>query len=84
MKLRSIPQEYEAIKFNGITSEVEDFLSKSNDKIYKNDDYFILSNIIGNYRVNIGDYLYKTNSKLNIINVIHADSVSSKYFEVIE
>lgn len=84
MKLISIPQEYEAIRFNGITEEVNEFLLESNDKVYKNDGYFILSNAIGNHRVNIGDYLYKMNSQLKTIGVIHADSITSKYFKVVE
>lgn len=84
MKIRIIPQEYEAIKFNGITKQVEEFLLNSDARIYKNGDDYILSNFVGNHGVNIGDYLYKMNSPLTIVSVVHYDAITSKYFEVIE
>lgn len=84
MKIRTIPQEYDAIVFNGITQEVEDFLLNTDAKIYNRDDGFILSNFVGNHGVNIGDYLYKMESPLSIVSVIHKDKNTEKYFEVVE
>ena len=84
MKLRTIPQEYDAIIFNGITPEVEKFILNSDARIYKDGDTFILSNFVGNYGISIGDYLYKMEAPLTMISVIHKDSTASKYFEVIE
>ena len=84
MKLRTIPQEYEAIQFNGITKEIEDFLEKTHTKIYKQGDDFILSNILGNQGLDIGDYLYKHDSPLTMVSIAHNDTLFKKYFEVIE
>ena len=84
MKIKTIPQEYEAIVFNGITQEVEDFLLNTHSRIYKQGDNFILSDIIGNHGLGIGDYLYKTDSPLNVVHVAHNDKIFSKYFEVID
>lgn len=84
MKLRTIPQEYEAIQFNGITKEVEDFILNSDAVIRKQGDDFILSNFVGNHGVSIGDYLYKMESSIKLISVIHKDKNTSKYFEVVE
>ena len=84
MKIRTIPQEYEAIQFNGITEDVKDFILNSDAVIYKQGDDFILSNFVGNHSISIGDYLYKMEAPLTMISVIHKDSNASKYFEVIE
>ena len=84
MKIKTIQQEYEAIQFNGITQDVLDFIDGSDAKIYKDDDAFILSNFVGNHGLSIGDYLYKMESPLTIVSVIHNDSIAKKYFEVIE
>lgn len=84
MKLRTIPQEYEAIQFNGITQDVLDFIDGSDAKIHKSGDEFILSNFIGNHGLNIGDYIYKSESPLIMISIVHNDSILNKYFEVIE
>lgn len=84
MKIRTIPQEYEAIQFNGITKDVKDFLSSASTRVRKQDDYFVLSNFVGNHRLEIGDYLYKIDSPITMVSVIHNDSNTSKYFEVIE
>lgn len=84
MKLRTIPQEYEAIVFNGITKEVEDFLLNTDAKIHKKGDDFILSNFVGNHGLNFGDYLYKMESPLTMVSVIHKDKHTSKYFEVVK
>ena len=84
MKIRTIPQEYDAIIFNGITKELEIFLLNSDASIYRSGDDYILSNFAGNHGVNIGDYLYKMNTPLPMISVIHKDENTEKYFEVIE
>ena len=84
MKIRTIPQEYEAIQFNGITKEIEDFLEKTHTQIHKKGDDFILSNILGNQGLDIGDYLYKHGSPLTMVSIVHMDSLFDKYFEVIE
>jgi len=83
MKIKTIPQEYEAIIFDGITQQVEDFIG-DRAKIYKQDEDFILSDFIGNHCLNIGDYLYKTDSPLTMIRIAHNDKIFSKYFEVID
>ena len=84
MRLRTIPQEYEAIQFNGITKEIEDFLEKTHTKIHKQGDDFVLSNILGNQGLDIGDYLYKHDSPLTMVSIAHNDTLFKKYFEVIE
>lgn len=84
MKIRTIPQEYEAIQFQGTTKEIEDFLYKTHTQIYKQGDDFILSNILGNQGLNIGDYLYKHDSPLTMVSIAHNDTLFNKYFEVIE
>jgi hypothetical protein len=84
MKLRTIPKEYEAIQFNGINSDVEAFLIGSDSTIYKSGNDFVLSNFIGNQGVNIGDYLYKIDSPLTMIAVVHNNHLFNDYFEVVE
>ena len=84
MKIRTIPQEYESIVFNGITQEVKDFLLNTHSNIYMQGDDFILSDVIGNHGLSIGDYLYKTDSPLTMVRVAHNDKIFSRYFEVIE
>jgi hypothetical protein len=83
MKIRTIPQEYEAIQFNGLTKEVEEFLLNSHSSIYKQGDDFILSSIIGNQGISIGDYLYKHDSPLTTVSIAHKGNIFDKYFEVI-
>ncbi len=83
MKIKTIPQEYEAIIFDGITKQVENFIG-DRARIYKQGDDFILSDIIGNHGLDIGDYLYKTDSPLTMIRIAHNDKIFSKYFEVID
>lgn len=84
MKLRTIPQEYDAIQFNGLTKDIEDFISNSDAKIYKQGDDFILSNFIGNHGLDIGDYLYRHDSPLTMISIARNDHLFNKYFEVVE
>lgn len=86
MKIRTIPQEYEAIIFNGITKEVEDFIYNSDAKIHKQGDDFVLSNFTGNHGIHLGDILYVTERPLNMIQVAHRDNfgIFNTYFEVIE
>lgn len=84
MKIKTIPREYEAIQFNGLTQEIEDFLNGTHSKIYKQGDDFILSNVLGNRGLDIGDYLYKHDSPLTMISIAHNDKSFAKYFEVIE
>lgn len=84
MKIRTIPQEYEAIQFNGLTKEIEDFINNSHAKIYKQGDCFVMSNAIGNHGLNVGDYLYRHSHVLTSICIARNDSLFAKYFEVIE
>ena len=84
MKIKTIHQEYEAIVFNGINQEAEDFLLNTDARLYKQGDDFILSNFVGNHGLKVGDYLYKMESPLTIVSVIHKDSNTGKYFEVID
>ena len=84
MRLRTIPQEYEAIQFNGITKEIEDFLEKTHTEIHKQGDDFVLSNILGNQGLDIGDYLYKHDSPLTMVSIAHNDALFKKYFEVVK
>ncbi|KMV09464.1 hypothetical protein AB988_4294 [Acinetobacter baumannii] len=44
---------------------------------------FVLSGFVGNRGIDIGDYLYKTDSPLTLINVAHNGPTFSKYFEVL-
>ncbi|MEC6393378.1 hypothetical protein VXS72_15775 [Acinetobacter pittii] len=83
MRLRTIPQEYEAIQFKGITEELNDFLKGTDSKVYMQGEDFVLSGFVGNRGIDIGDYLYKTDSPLTLINVAHNDPTFSKYFEVL-
>ena len=83
MKIKTIPQEYEAIIFDGITKQVENFIG-ARARIYKQGDDFILYDFIGNHGLDIGDYLYKTDSPLTMIRIAHNDKIFSKYFEVID
>lgn len=86
MKLRTKPQEYDAIIFNGITPEVEKFILNSDAKIYKVGDAFILSNFVGNHGIDIGDILYLSDKPLNMIHVAHNGKYDlfDRYFEVVE
>lgn len=84
MKIKTIPQEYEAIQFNGLTQDIEDFIANTDAKIYKSGEDFVLSNVIGNHGLNIGDYLYKHDSPLTMIGIAHNDNSFKKYFEVIK
>lgn len=83
MKLRTIPHEYEAMKFNGITEELNDFLKGTDSKVYMQGEDFVLSGFVGNQGIDLGDYLYKTDSPLTIVNVAHKDKSFSKYFEAL-
>jgi len=83
VKLRTIPQEYESIQFEGITEELEYFLKGTDSKVYMQGECFVLSGVIGNHGIDIGDYLYKTDSPLTLVHVAHNDKSFSKYFEVL-
>ncbi|VXA55338.1 conserved hypothetical protein [Acinetobacter proteolyticus] len=83
MKLRTIPQEYESILFEGITEELDAFLKGTDSKVYVQGDCFVLSGFIGNQGVDIGDYLYKSDSPLTLVHVAHKDKSFSNYFEVL-
>lgn len=83
MKIKTIPQEYEAIIFDGITQQVKDFIG-DRAKIHKHGEDFVLYDFIGNHGLDIGDYLYKTDSPLTMIRIAHNDKIFSKYFEVID
>lgn len=83
MKLRTIPHEYEAMQFKGITQELNDFLNGTDSKVYMQGEDFVLSGVIGNQGIDIGDYLYKTDSPLTLVHVAHKDKLFSKYFEVL-
>ena len=84
MKVRTIPQEYEAIVFNGITSDVKEFIAESHCGIHEQENGFVLSSIIGNQGLSVGDILYKVELSMLSIGVIKKDSDFSKYFEVVE
>lgn len=84
MKIRTKPKEYEAIQFNGINQEVEDFIQGGDGRIYEDSDGFIFSNIAGNHRLNIGDFLYRHSHILTMICVVHNDDLFGSYFEVVE
>lgn len=84
MKLRTIPREYEAMQFKGITEELNDFLNGTGSKVYMQGEAFVLSGVIGNQGIDIGDYLYKTDSPLPLVHVAHKDKSFSKYFEVLQ
>ncbi|MEE9884669.1 hypothetical protein IV507_02020 [Acinetobacter nosocomialis] len=83
MKLRTIPHEYEAMQFKGITEELSDFLNGTGSKVYMQGEAFVLSGVIGNQGIDIGDYLYKTDSPLTLVHVAHKDKSFSKYFEAL-
>ncbi|HAV5624379.1 TPA: hypothetical protein JI124_04895 [Acinetobacter baumannii] len=83
MKLRTIPQEYESIQFEGITEELEAFLNGTESKVYLQGEDFVLSGFVGNQGIDIGDYLYKTDSPLTLVHVAHNDKSFGKYFEVL-
>lgn len=83
MKIRTVPQEYDAIIFNGINQEIDNFID-GRAKIHKHGDDFILSDPLGNHGLDIGDYLYKTDSPLTMIRIAHNDKIFNRYFEVIE
>ncbi|NIE95163.1 hypothetical protein F3J02_01470 [Acinetobacter sp. Tr-809] len=83
MKLRTIPQEYEAMQFNGITEELNDFLKGTDSKVYMQGEDFVLSGFVGNQGIDLGDYLYKTDSPLTLVHVAHNDKLFNKYFEVL-
>ncbi len=84
MKLRTIPQEYESIQFEGITEELEYFLKGTDSKVYMQGECFVLSGVIGNHGIDIGDYLYKTDSPLTkqipIRKLAQAQTLSSSRF----
>lgn len=84
MKVRTIPQEYDAIVFNGVTPEVKEFIAKSYCGIHEQGEHFVLSSIVGNQHLEVGDLLYRTNLSIESIGVIKKDSDYSGYFEVIE
>ena len=84
MKVRTIAQEYDAIVFNGLTSDVKEFIDKSYCGIHEQDGGFILSSIVGNQDLEVGDLLYKMKLSIPSIGIIKKDLDYSGYFEVIE
>ena len=85
MRIRTKPIEYDSIEFNGLTDGVLDFLKGSHAQIHKNEDYFILSDLIGNKRLEIGDILQKSVLKdLTVICVLQKCDSFDQHFEVIK
>lgn len=87
MRIRTKPIEYDAIEFNGLTDDVLDFLKGSHAQIRKNEDYFVLSDIIGNKRLEVGDILYKSDyefeTKMVLISVLRKGETFGKHFEIV-
>lgn len=87
MKIRTKPSEFEAIEFNGITPEVLSFIEGCHSQIHQERDYFILSSIIGNKRLEVGDILYKSEfnfeTKMTMISVLSRGASFDKHFEIV-
>lgn len=84
MKIKSKPQEYEAIEFKDeieVCHAVQEFLGSSGTLICEPDKK-ILSLIIGNIVLSDGDIIYKTNNLF--ISVIKKDKTFDDYFEVVK
>lgn len=84
MKVKTIPQEYEAIRFiDDIQGccELDDFLKGAYAQLKYENGKKILSTVIGNQILEHGDIVYKGEFTCSIIK---NDSLVLKYFEVIE
>ena len=84
MKIKTIPQEYEAIRFIDdieVCYEIEKFLTGTYATLVYEGDKKILSTVIGNQYLEDGDIIYKGAFTCSIIK---NDTLFSKYFEVIE
>lgn len=84
MKIKTIPQEYEAMQFNGETKEFLDFISSGRATLHKNGDDYYLSCFLGNRGIDIGDYVFKHSQPLTMIGIAHNDNGFNKRFEVVE
>lgn len=84
MKVKTIPQEYEAIRFRDDIEacyDVQEFLKGSGAQLKYEGGKKILSTVIGNKYLEDGDIIYKDEL---MCSVIKNDSLALKYFEVIE
>lgn len=84
MKVKTIPQEYEAIRFHDdieVCHDIQDFLKGTYAQLKYEGNKKILSTVIGNQYLEDGDIIYKGELTCS---VIKNDSLALKYFEVIE
>lgn len=84
MKIKTIPQEYEAMQFKGETKEFIDFVACGHAKLNKTGDNYYLTCWLGNRGLDVGDYVYKHGEPLTMIGIAHNDTLFDRYFEVAE
>ena len=83
MKIKTIPQEYEAMQFIGDTKEFSYFIADGGAKLNKIGDDYYLTCWLGNRGIDIGDYVYKYGEPLTLIGIAHNDTIFSKHFEIV-
>lgn len=83
MKIKTIPQEYEAMQFAGDTKEFSEFINSGHAELKKNGDDYYLSCWLGSRGIDIGDYVYKYGEPLTLIGIAHNDTIFSKHFEIV-
>lgn len=85
MKIRSIPQEYEAIEFKDdveVCSEIQEFIKDRGVTLHCEPTRKVLSTVIGNTILEEGDIIYKGTGFF--VSVMKRGDIFNKYFEVIE
>jgi len=87
MKLKSIPQTYEAIVFHDdieTCKNVQDFVEGTWAQLICNSDSKILSSIVGNNILSNGDIIYKDDNMCYLFKKSNGSHLFNKYFEVID
>lgn len=87
MKIKSIPQTYEAIRFINdieVCKEIEDFVKDTWAQFICDPDKKILSTVVGNQILNDGDIIYKDNNMCFLFKTSVDCKIFDKYFEVID
>ena len=83
MKIKTKPQEYDAIEFSydiEVCQAIRDFINGHSATLICEEDKKILSTIIGNTILEDGDIIYKCSSLF--VSVIKKNESFDKYFEI--
>lgn len=84
MKIKTKPQEYEAIEFKDdieVCFEIQEFIKGHSATLICDPDKKVLSTIVGNIVLKDGDIIYKGSELL--VHVIKKSELFDKYFEVV-